>query len=401
MGLMDILESPAVEALLPALLGGVGRGLSSPRLAGTRGAVGQGILGAGEGLSTGLQTAQQQQRLNMEQQQQPLKMDALQANVDALKTQNQQAQTVLANEQLTRQYGLSIKDPAEQARYFADPKAYMQRQLISSPAAINASLLALQRSGVSPAQIADYQKIGQADPQMLHDIAVSKATGKEDDLTQLAHSYMESDPKLKESTAFEQAATKLAKIKADAQVAVVQAREEAKPADPNKAVVGQDPFADLRGDADIAKRLPPVDEASRLTFKEAAELRNKAVSGATPKPKSAEETENLKLRNEKLRADISKEKGWIPSAGGVLVKHMEDGSTLTIPINKGGVGAAINEALTGKAKMTRVPADGPSETVDPSMLGAPPRNMWGMKGIVGPDGRKWDISDTGEATPAE
>ena len=187
----------------------MGRGLSSPRLAGTRGAVGQGILGAGEGLSTGIQTAQQQQRLNMEQQkQQPLKMDALQANVDALKTQNQQAQTVLANEQLTRQYGLSIKDPAEQARYFADPKAYMQRQLISSPAAINASLLALQRSGVSPAQIADYQKIGQADPQMLHDIAVSKATGKEDDLTQLAHSYMESDPKLKESTAFEQAATK-------------------------------------------------------------------------------------------------------------------------------------------------------------------------------------------------
>ena len=68
MGLLDVLQNPAIEALLPALLGGVGRGLSSPRLAGTRGAVGQGILGAGEGLSTGIQTAQQQQRLNMEQQ---------------------------------------------------------------------------------------------------------------------------------------------------------------------------------------------------------------------------------------------------------------------------------------------------------------------------------------------
>ena len=291
-------------------------------------------------------------------------MDALQANVDALKTQNQQAQTVLANEQLTRQYGLSIKDPAEQARYFADPKAYMQRQLISSPAAINASLLALQRSGVSPAQIADYQKIGQADPQMLHDIAVSKATGKEDDLTQLAHSYMESDPKLKESTAFEQAATKLAKIKADAQVAVVQAREEAKPADPNKAVVGQDPFADLRGDADIAKRLPPVDEASRLTFKEAAELRNKAVSGATPKPKSAEETEAARLKNEKLRADIEKEEGWNLGAGGILIKRLPDGSTLTMPADKGGIGSAISNYVAGKAKVTHVLPDDSSETVD-------------------------------------
>ena len=222
MGLLDVLQNPTIEALLPALLGGVGRGLSSPRLAGTRGAVGQGILGAGEGLSTGIQTAQQQQRLNMEQQKAPLEMNELQAQTQALQTQNQQNQIILSNEKLRQQFGMSIKDPTDQARYFADPAAYFQRDMMMK--AVPASLSALKATGLPQNALDEYAKIGASDPAMLHDIAQkaaeAHAAGKETDLQKLHDAYMK-QPGMNDTGAWKQAAMDL---KAAPQIAITEAK---------------------------------------------------------------------------------------------------------------------------------------------------------------------------------
>lgn len=68
MGILDLIQDPTVEALIPAVLGAAGGALSGGRVqGGTRGAIGRGLLGGAEGLESGIQTAQRQQQLQMEQ----------------------------------------------------------------------------------------------------------------------------------------------------------------------------------------------------------------------------------------------------------------------------------------------------------------------------------------------
>jgi hypothetical protein len=218
---MDILNSPAVEALLPALLGGAGAALSSPKLAGSRGAVGRGLMGAGEGLAGGMQTAQQQQRLNMEQQQQPLKMDELSAQVQGLQQQQKMNGIVLSNEEAKRAYGLNIKDPTDQARYFADPKSYLERDLAVK--AVPASLAALRYTGVQESDMGAFKEIAKSDPAMLHDIAAkaaeAHAAGKETDFQKQVDAYVGAG--MSRVAAGKQAAMDL---KAAPQIAVTEAR---------------------------------------------------------------------------------------------------------------------------------------------------------------------------------
>jgi hypothetical protein len=65
-GLESILSNPAFQALVPAAMGAAGGALSSPRLAGTRGAIGRGLLGGAQGFSSGIKSAQEQQSLEMQ-----------------------------------------------------------------------------------------------------------------------------------------------------------------------------------------------------------------------------------------------------------------------------------------------------------------------------------------------
>ena len=258
-GLLDILQNPAVEALLPALLGGAGAALSSPRLAGSRGAVGRGIMGAGEGLASGMQTAQQQQRLNMEQQQQPLKTQELQTEIAGMQQDQKLKEITLANEGLTRDYGLNIKDPAEQAKYFLDPKGWMAQDSIKK--GVRSSLLALGTTGVPDALLTGngaYAQMGQSDPAMLHDIAQkaaeAHAAGKETDLQKVHDSLVKGDPKsgippLPDTEAWERAG----KILASKQIAVTDERgEEARK---TKETPGALPAGSLTADQKLDQKL--------------------------------------------------------------------------------------------------------------------------------------------------
>ena len=72
MGLLNdiggVLTNPAVEALLPTALGAVGGALTSPRLAGSRGALGNAALGGAQGLESGMRTATNAQEIGLRQQ---------------------------------------------------------------------------------------------------------------------------------------------------------------------------------------------------------------------------------------------------------------------------------------------------------------------------------------------
>jgi hypothetical protein len=450
-GLMDILNSPAVEALLPALLGGAGAALSSPRLAGSRGAVGRGIMGAGEGLASGMQTAQRQQQLTLEQQK--AQQDA---GYQQLLNQHQSVQNALSQDDLDTRTALETRFkqlPQAQQNQFVTADNWakaMGSQIVDQMSAPAQRQHAVQMFK-SPEGKAYWASQGYTDPSQLPTNPTV--------LTQLLKDYKPTTPEdvariaaLKAQTSEAQATTTKTQQEMVAEntwvdpktgkTSTVNAGEVGpkgtvrksdyakskgqwvsiggtpiyvpegvdpppsatpfKPPDPGRQAVGKDPFADLRNDPEIAKRLPSADDAGKLTFKEAAELRNKAVSGATPKPKTAEETENLKLRNEKLQSDITKNEGWKVS-GTTASKNLADGSVITMPVPKGGIGEAISQWMSGKTKATVIHADGTKETVDQvsTTPPTPPKKLWGTKGIVGPDGRKWDVSDTGEATPAE
>jgi hypothetical protein len=81
-GLLDdigsVLTNPTVEALLPAVIGAAGAGLSSPRRAGTRGAIGNALSGGATGLAEGMRTAAESQN---QQQELALKKQEVQANI--------------------------------------------------------------------------------------------------------------------------------------------------------------------------------------------------------------------------------------------------------------------------------------------------------------------------------
>ena len=222
MGLLDVLQDPTIEALLPAVLGGVGGALQSPRLAGGRGAAGAGIAGAGQGLAQGMRAATEQQELNLQKQKAPLEMQELQTQIAGLQQQQKINGIILSTEQAKQAYGNTIKDPADQARYFADPAAYLQRDLMVK--AIPASLSALKSTGVPDNALKEYEKIGQGDPAMLHDIAQkaaeAHAAGKETDLQKLHDAYMK-QPGMNDTKAWKQAAMDL---KAAPQIAVTEAR---------------------------------------------------------------------------------------------------------------------------------------------------------------------------------
>src|SRR5208283_1313499 len=136
MGLLDSLDSvltnPTVEALLPAVIGAAGAGLTSPRRAGARGAIGSALSGGAQGLAEGMRTAaesqNQQQELALKKQQAAAEMQQLAAQTQGLQTQNQQNQIILNNEQVKQKYIQSL--PADQqALFIADPKGYLDLDL--------------------------------------------------------------------------------------------------------------------------------------------------------------------------------------------------------------------------------------------------------------------------------
>jgi hypothetical protein len=187
MGLLDVLQNPAVEALLPAVLGAAGGALSSPRLAGGRGAIGRGLLGAGEGLTSGIQTAQQQQRLTMEQQRQQPELNEIQARTQELQQQAKMNEVILGNEQLKSKYAESLPED-QRAQFITDPKSFFDRQMMVK--AVPGNLAALKQIGLPAEAIAG---LGQLDPATLHDVTVkaldAHLAGRESDLQKLHDAY--------------------------------------------------------------------------------------------------------------------------------------------------------------------------------------------------------------------
>lgn len=86
-GIMDsitsVLQSPAVQELLPTALGAAGGFLTTPRRAGAGGAIGRGLLGGAQGLTTGAEAvAQTNEATQMAQHYQLLNQQAQQALKD-------------------------------------------------------------------------------------------------------------------------------------------------------------------------------------------------------------------------------------------------------------------------------------------------------------------------------
>jgi hypothetical protein len=174
-GIGDLLKNPAVMELLPAALGAAGGALSSPRLAGGRGALGRGLLGGSEGLMMGQQAAAQAQLA-------PAQMAELQQHTAYLTQQTKQMQQAATNDQVwSANYGKWVDQlPADKqpdARIFGqstDPKDRLKAvQMIKDEMArpVSEKFLSKLHPGVDPTVWAGLPT------ETLHDLMGKSITG--------------------------------------------------------------------------------------------------------------------------------------------------------------------------------------------------------------------------------
>lgn len=150
MGIFDsvgsFLTNPEVEMLLPTVLGAAGGALSSPVMAGRRGAIGAGLQGASAGLTQGIRLAQQQpyQAAALNEMQQRTKLIEMQTEHLAATTANDKAWGALSDKYAAQlpeadrdQFLMLAKgaDPAqrlEAVKYFKSIQALPQSKQVLS-----------------------------------------------------------------------------------------------------------------------------------------------------------------------------------------------------------------------------------------------------------------------------
>lgn len=128
MGLLDditgVLNNPTVQTLLPAALGAGAGALTSPRMSGTRGAIGNALGGAAQGLSQGVQNANRTQAVANQTALVPAEQAQLAAETQRLQSLKAQQDMTLKSETAIQAQADLITDPTEKAKYVADPASW-------------------------------------------------------------------------------------------------------------------------------------------------------------------------------------------------------------------------------------------------------------------------------------
>lgn len=161
-GISNVLQNPAVQELLPAVLGAAGGVLTAPRRGGVGGSIGRGLLGGAQGLEEGQKAALEQQRASAEQQKLPGDLQETAARTNLIQTQTKTLQNQLDNQAVFapafKEYLEShVKDPATRARLgmmaTTDPKGALTDATLEATKDINIGLIA-RAKGLKPEDLA-------------------------------------------------------------------------------------------------------------------------------------------------------------------------------------------------------------------------------------------------------